>query len=213
MARWLAVLLFLLAWPAAADDRLDLLMARLPAGWTLLLTNSQLELARQGEVYVLPENRINAPMSRATPEEISQRIRSHGRLGRCRLTFRLEPRWSEQRWTAVLATNQQIQTELNALPERFQITPLYSAALSRKGQPSYIPKDQADAARIQEWQAEHQRLSATFQPLPDHSTTLYSLFLTTREGAEDDLQIVDPPQASRELYQIETLLGEVCPPR
>ncbi len=52
-----------------------------------------------------------------------------------------------------------------------------------------------------------------FKPRPDYTTSSHSLFLMTEEGAQDDMHLVDPPEASRELYQVLNLLAETCPSR
>lgn len=217
MKGWMVGLLLVLSviFPVHAADAEDALLeklrARLPAGWTMTIQGDRLELARDEAVYILDENRINAPVSRETPEETSRRIRSHGRPAHCRLVFRLEPRWSEQRWQEAKARNAAIAQELQGLPERFGISRLYDARASRKGQPTYTARVPADSENVRAWQAEHERLSQTMVVLPDYASTRYCLFLSEHQGAEDDMHRVDPPQASRELFQLENELKELCP--
>ena len=196
-----------------SDARLDALRSALPAGWTLGLQERRLELSRGEEVYILVANRTNTPLFRESPEQTSQRIRAHGRPGRCRLEFRLEDLWPDSRWSEVEQKNAQVYRELAELPKKFGIQQLYSPSLSRKGTATYLAKTEAQSQKIREWQAEHDRLSGSLIRKPDYTTSNYGLFLLAQEGADDDMHQVDPPQASRELYQVLKQLSQSCPAR
>lgn len=63
----------------------------LPAGWTLTAQDSTLILEAEVPVFVLTENRINAPLSRLTQKEEQARIRAHGQLVKPRLVYTLTP--------------------------------------------------------------------------------------------------------------------------
>ena len=46
--------------------------------------------------------------------------------------------------------------------------------------------------------------------LPDHNTELYSLFLVSESGVEDEFHSVFPPEASQEAYQLKNIITGLC---
>ena len=208
MRTWLLWLLLLVAASAADDARLSSLRSALPAGWTLTITGQRLELARSGPVWVLMENRINAPM---TPGDPGERIRRLGKEARSRLVFRVEKRWSAAQWRAARAQNAELERQIEGLPQKFAIVELYSARLSRKGEPTYVARSDEESRRVEQWRTERDRLRSRRVMLPNYTSSASSLFGAEREGADDEMHSVDPPEASRELFQVERQLRELCP--
>lgn len=199
---------------APVDALLSQVEAVLPRGWKMTFSSSQgprLSFVRDGDICVLNENRINAPMPTETEAQLEARVRKTGVRSRCYVAFRLEPKWTPARWSTVNQKNAQISREIEALPKKHGITDLYDARASRKGFEIYTPRDDDDRTRIRAWQQEAETLQRTLLPLPNYESSQYSLFLATRQGVEDDMHFVSPRSASSELYRIEALLQKHCP--
>lgn len=73
-----------------ADERLKELASALPSGWAISMDQHKLELFRKEEVYVISENRINAPFSRETSQQLGEKMRKFGKRGGCRCEYRLD---------------------------------------------------------------------------------------------------------------------------
>ena len=110
--RSITVLLFVLSAceirqvePTKNDALLARLESALPAGWTMVVRDDSIAIERREKVWVLWENRINAPLSRETDEERSARIRKLGQPTTCRIVFRAEERWTPERVAKARAAN------------------------------------------------------------------------------------------------------------
>lgn len=194
------------------DARLARLKDALPAGWTITMgKGSTMALERTERAWVLFENRINAPVSRESPQERSERIRRRGRSVACRFVFRCEHRWSAEKARAAREKNAALDREIAGLPAKHGIARLRDAGLSRKGEDLYTPTNSDEEKGIASWRRERDELRAKRKPLPDFSSERASLFLESREGMEDDLRIVDPPAASEEMMAIERSMLELLP--
>jgi len=182
------------------DRVLDALSLALPGGWSLALGRDTLTIERREPVWVLAENRINAPMSRETADERSRRIRAHGTSCACRLVYRLEERWTGEQLADARAANAGIDRAVAALhAESPDVSP------SRKGDGFYVTQNAGDGGRVQAFMRERDALLARRRRLPDLHSERHSLFLVSREGVEDEMHLVDPPAASRELAEVERL--------
>lgn len=73
------------------DKILGLWPEIIPMGWRLEVTEGQIRIERSAAVYVLAENKINAPISSEGPQERALRIRTHGKPEYPRLIFTLKP--------------------------------------------------------------------------------------------------------------------------
>jgi len=73
----------------AEDAVLSAFRDQIPAGWSMQLVAGQLVFERQEAVYVLYENRINAPLSRETAAERTTRIRRYGQALKPHLVYTL----------------------------------------------------------------------------------------------------------------------------
>jgi hypothetical protein len=173
-----------------ADRLLDTLSRTLPEGWSLVLTGDTLTIARREPVWVLSENRINAPMSRETADERSRRIRAHGERSACRLVYRLDERWTDGQLADVRAANAEIDSSVAALYAAFP-----NVSTSRKGDDSFKTQNADDERRVQAFMKQRDALLARRRPLPDLHSERHSLFLVAREGGEDGMHFVDPPDA------------------
>lgn len=74
-----------------ADGRLAAWAAKLPSGWTLALQDNLLIARGSQPIWVLAENKVNAPLSRETPGQRAARIRKFGQPTTASFTVRLAP--------------------------------------------------------------------------------------------------------------------------
>jgi hypothetical protein len=204
------VALVMLAAPPL-DATLRKLEGHAPRGWSVTLADGQLVLAREGKVWALFENRINAPASHETAAARDERIRQHGGQAETRLVWRAEPRWDAERRRKALAANEAVRKELAGLPKKHGVEALRDAFLSRKGE-TFVGKTDEDRRRIAELEREKARLEALLVRLPDCDTERYSLFQASRSGVEDETTVVSPREASQEAFLLESKLRELCAP-
>ncbi len=179
------------------DRTLDALSRALPDGWSLTQAGDTLTIERREPVWVLVENRINAPVTRETGDERSKRIRAHGRPGACRLAWRIEERWSAAKLADARAANAEIDRTVAALYARFpDVSP------SRKGDDFFKTQNADDEKRVQAFVRERDDLLARRRHPPDLHSERHSLFLVSREGADDEMHSVDPPGALAEAERV-----------
>ena len=210
---WLCLALFSFSRLTAAlpaDERLKELASTLPPGWAISMDQHKLELFRKEEVYVLSANRINAPVSMETSQQVGQRVRKFGKRGRCRVEYRLEEKWSDQRRAQAERKNAEIYETEKGLPAKYHIEQLRDKGLSRKGGQVYVGHTPEELRAIESFEQERKQLRQDLVSLPDHNSSHYSLFQVSIEGRDDDMHMVDPIQASQELYQVLNRMNEIC---
>jgi hypothetical protein len=195
---------------APADAILDRLRADLPKGWSMSVTDAELALARDGKVHALFQNMINAPGSDESDREREKRIVAYGREVDCKLVYRLEPRWSAEKLEKARDANAAVYREIASLPKRFKIDSLKNEHLSAKREEFFVPKTEDDTQRIADYQAEKAKLEAGVIKLPGCNTERFSLFEKDRTGVSDEFTLVAPEVASREAFQLENRLRELC---
>lgn len=178
--------------------------------WEMFEKNGQLIIENNDFVWILFENQINAPLNMEKEQEKIERIKKFGKKTRAQFTFSYENKWSKEKIQKTKNENDLIYKNINALAAKYNISHLYNESLSRKGEDFYIPTNQEEEKRIQEYQKEKSKLEGTLQKLPDYHTEKYSLFLISKVGCSDEFHIVYPEKISREMYIIENLISELC---
>jgi hypothetical protein len=82
----------------ASDFKTDAILngwiQMLPSGWTIKQEGDLLRIKRATPVFILFENKINAPVDQETPAEEKERIRKYGKLENPQIVYRLTPRES-----------------------------------------------------------------------------------------------------------------------
>lgn len=215
--RWVLVLLTVLLHVSAVgaapqvDARLSRVAAALPPGWTMAVDGGRLVFTRAGDIYVVSANRVNGPATMETEAARAARIRRLGRRTVASLEYRLEPRWSRERWAQARATNDRVMRALSALPAKHDIQGLLDKRLSSKG-PQYVARTDADRARLAAYDVEKDALEAACVVLPRYESARWSIFLVRAVGRDDDMHGVSPEAASRELLSVEALLQRCCAP-
>ena len=175
-------------WSRVKDPSLDALAAALPKGWTLSLSPPTLTLQRDGEVWVLHENRVNAAPER--PEARLARIKAKGTKTSCRLVFKVAQAWTGEERAKAAATNALLDAELAALDA--------SAGVKVGAKGPLGPSGDAGTA----WQKERSTLERKRVVLPDAQSAHFALFLLESEGLDGESASVEPSSAAQETFQV-----------
>lgn len=204
--------LFLLAIPALgeSDPILQKLMSRLPKGWSMVRDNNNLTIQRLTDCWVIFVNRLNAAPSQEKDAARLDRIMKSGDKRKAKLVFTLDPRWSAEKIAAVQKENADLYLQLEKLPETFSVKHLLNLQLSRKGGEFFTSSTPAETKQVAKYQAEKARLAGLLKTIPEFHSRDFTLFLTSKEGMEDEFHEVYPQEASREAFLILNLLQEIC---
>lgn len=159
-------------WEPLTDAALEGLATALPKGWAMTLAPPMLTLERKGEVFVLHENRQNAPPEKA--EARAARIRAHGTKSTCRLVFRLESLWSAEK-------------RAKALNAPLDTTPREQPVSTRPNRKAPLTTAPTEPRRV---------------TLPDAQSTWFSLFLVESNGLEGESASVEPVDAAQETFRV-----------
>ncbi|MCX6165411.1 MAG: hypothetical protein NTU73_11245 [Ignavibacteriae bacterium] len=191
------------------DDKLLMKVNNiLPTGWSMLRLNDALVIQRDELVYVLFENRINAPVSTETREDVDKRIKEKGKLWRASYVFGFYPKLSDEKIELIKNFNDSIQQIIYALPEKFDIKHLLDKFASSKGEEIYTGITDEEKTRIEKHRIMKNKLTDELIRLPEYNSEKYSLYLDQVIGMEDQLELVYPHEVSTEMYRIRELLNE-----
>jgi hypothetical protein len=201
MKQLLIALAALLSCETTMKQQEDALLTKckesLPAGWSLTWENSSTLLVQRNEkIWVLSENRINAPLGLGTEQERIDRIKLHGKNVHAQLQFKVEERWSAEKLKKTKESNADLDAELAKLKEKYKVR------LDRKGG-EVVPPEVAE-----EYQKDVEKVESRRTKFPDYHSEKYSLFLLSKVGSEDDFHYVHPQEASAELWKIEQSMKE-----
>jgi len=168
---------------AGGDPALGKLEQALPAGWSLLATDTELVLRHDRPVYATGG--------------------SAGPLITVELRYRLEPVWTGKQLAEAKATNARVAAELKALRAKHRI----DAIPRSKGDPQ--PRDADERARLAAFAHEETSVAARMVPLPLCTLGTHSVFDGKDTYAQLGLE-VDPADAMREAYRVADLVKQQC---
>jgi hypothetical protein len=190
------------------DEMLVKTAKLLPAGWTMLGYDEVLVIQREEIVYVLFENRINAPESMETIEEINKRIIKEGKKTRAKYVFSYCPKLNQMEIETIKNQNDSIQRIINSLPVKYNIEYLLDKFASSKGGEYYTGKTDEEKSRIEAYYKEKRNLIDEQKKIPNYNSEKYSLYLNIIIGEGDELHLVNPYEVSAEIYKIREILNE-----
>ncbi|HUJ57838.1 MAG TPA: hypothetical protein VLX92_05085 [Kofleriaceae bacterium] len=198
MKRW-AVVVVVVAVPASAQVRpaLTQLEQQLPAGWTVLATDTELVIRHDRPCYLLREPHENDPGIAAVP--------SGGPLVNLELRYKLEPRWTAQQLADAKARNAKVARQVAALRTRFRIDSIHTS----KGRP--LPMNADERGRLAAFETKEAEARTEEVRLPHCTFGTASLFDSDDTYRQLMLEL-DPPQASREAHEIVALVDKLCAP-
>ncbi len=182
---------------AGGDPALGKLEQSLPAGWTMLATDTELVIRHDRPVYTEGEHLPNEPAD-SKPTGVAG-----GPLITIELRYKLEPKWSAQQVADAKAANAKLGAEVRALRAKYKI----DAISHPKGQP--LPRNADERARVAAYTKEAAPLLARMVKLPLCTLGAYSVL----DGEDTYAQLglsVDPPEAMREAYRVVDVVKRQC---
>jgi hypothetical protein len=180
----------------------------LPAGWSMNSHKDTLIIQREDSAYVSYENRINAPVSRETRDEVNKRIIKNGIREKPRFVFRYYTKLDSSEIATSKVLSITLQKIIYSLPEKYEIEHLLDKFAISKGEEIYVGKTNEDNERIENYYKEKNKLLNEIPRLPDFNSEKYSLYLEMIIGSEDQMHLVYPYEVSTEMYSIRKILDE-----
>ena len=183
---------------ADVDPALAGLEKALPAGWTMMSTESELVIRHDRPCYSNGEHLPNEPAdSKPTAAPAG------GPLITLELRYHLEPKWTAIQLAEARATNDKVNAEANALRARFNIDFMHQG----KGEP--MPTNAGERTRLAAYNKAKAQLMARRVRLPLCSFGNTSLFDGDSTYSQLNLE-VDPPEAMHEAYRVVDLVKKRC---
>jgi len=193
------------------DATLKIIKNSIPKNWEFYQDKDKFILERLDTSWILFENRINAPLSNETKQERNARIKKNGVAGKSKIIFRYEPKWDVNKLLKAKIHNDDIYKQMLKLPEKFNITALANGTqMGKGGSVVYIGNNTEEKDRIAQYEKEIENLWKQITVIPNYHSEIYSLFLITKEGWNDDFHWVYPQEASNEVLSVEMYFIELC---
>ncbi len=191
----------------ASDAALVKLQKSLPAGWSMKITGDRLVIRSAADVWVLFENRINAPDTRETDAQRIARIIKHGKKMPSSIEFRLEKKWTRARLDAARAKNRGIHNKIEALVDKHGLGALFTG--NSKLSPEALAQRRGLGDAYRRYESEKKVLEAGLIRLPEYESTLCGLWLVSTQGASDEYSLVHPDAISMQSFAIRNNLRNV----
>lgn len=191
-----------------ADAQLSIVLHYLPENWTFTANDTCFTLRSTDTVWVLDENRINAPMEQKDVQ--IARIKKHGRSTFPEIQIKYQEKWNPEQIQLAKITNAAIDGEVYGLAAKFKISHLFDSVATTKFHTVYTATTEKERKLIEQYEIERARQLANKIVLPDFHSEKYSLFVERISGAGDEMHLVFPDQASIDIYTILSTFREVC---
>jgi len=180
----------------------------LPPGWQMIThSGGGLMIEKNEQVYVLFENRINAPLSTEKKDELEKRIKKNGKKVLPHFEFKCYNRLTDDFLLSAKKQNDSVYTVLNLLPKKYGIEHLRDNFASSKGEMIFKGNTDEENEKIKKFNIEKYNLLDKIVKLPDYNSEKYSLYLDNTIGIEDEFHLVCPSENSTEMYKILEILG------
>jgi hypothetical protein len=211
--KYLVLILILLSYPLLATSELETdpafieIKAKLDPAWKVYIKKNLLYIERKEPVLVMPENRINAPVTLVeTENEKMARMKKFGMKMKPVLIYKFQKRWTVNDSIDAESKREDILHKIQSLPEKYKITHLLDKNLSRKGGEFYLPQTKKEKRKVQEYFNEKTKLEKKIPYLPDYHLAKFSLFLISKRGVSSEYAEVYPESVMGEFIQVEKLL-------
>ena len=188
------------AFSITADAALVKLQKSLPKGWTMKITGDQLVIRSQTDVWVLYENRINAPDTNESEALRTARIMKYGKKMPSSIELRLEKKWDAARLDAARAKNREIHRKTAALIVKHGLGPVFQG--NSKNTPGALAERQGLGEAYRRYEKEKNLLEAGLIKLPEYESTLCSLWIVSTQGDSDEYSLVHPDAISMQSFAI-----------
>lgn len=191
----------------------DLLISKLkemlPKGWEILSENKgEMIIQKDVNIYVLDENRINAPLNIETKEQLETRIKKNGKQVKPHFEFRYYQKPDDEFINSAKNKNDSIFKVIESLPKKYKIEKLRDNFASSKGNDVYRGNTDEETERVRKYNIEKYNLLDKIIKLPDYISEKYSFYLDRIIGIEDQYHFVYPVEISEEMYSILKIIEE-----
>lgn len=181
----------------------------LPAGWEIFSHIKGVIVIQKNEpVYVMDENRINAPVSMETKEELEKRIKTYGKQVKPEFEFKYYNKLTDEYIESAKKHNDSIYNVVNSLPKKYKIENLRDNFASSKGETRFYGNTDEESERIKKYEIEKYNLLDKIIKLPDYNSENYSLYLDLIIGMDDQMHLVWPLESSSEMFKIKEILDK-----
>jgi len=183
------------------DQSLKNLQNALPQKWKIIINEKFFILEKDEEIYVLSENRINAPVKKETQSEKILKYKKYGKKIKPAISFRYEPVWSDQKLKENKTHNEMIQKKLDELSINF---------FSDNKKTAKNPTKPLPDKQYEEYEKQKTEIEKNLIPFPDFTTSKYYLFFAGNTVLDDEHHSVYPKTILEEIVKIKNLLKNFC---
>jgi hypothetical protein len=184
---------------AQPDPSVARLEHDLPAGWTLLATDTELVFRHDRPCYVTGMQHENPPPHEAKAAAPA----GGGPLVTLELRYRLEPKWNAKQLADARIANDKVGSEVRALRAKYKVDTIHTS----KGRP--LPMNDDERSRLAAYTKAEDATRARLVRLPRCTMGAWSVFDSEETYRQLDLEL-DPPDAKREAQHVISLLDQVC---
>lgn len=184
------------------DENLNLILGKIPDGWSVEWQSDTLIFKRQGDVYSLYENKINAPVSYETDEEFGERVKAHGSKLEAKVIVKLYPRWTLEKFAEANTHNNRIISKVLELQNDYDILRLRKESPHSKAGYFFVPETGDDEDRIRDYQIIRLELERDLIDIPDHHSDHYSFYIISANSVATEFITIHPRSVSGETYII-----------
>lgn len=211
--KYFVLILILLGYPLFATSELETdpafieIKAKLDPIWKVYIKKNLLYIERQEPVLVMPENKINAPVTTGeTDSDKLARMKKFGMKMKPALIYQFQKRWTVNDSLEADLQREEILRKIQSLPKKYKIENLLDKELSRKGGEIYTPQTKKEKKKVKDYFNEKAKLEKKIPLLPDYHLTKFSLFLISKKGVNNEYAEVYPESVMGEFIQVEKLM-------
>jgi hypothetical protein len=184
------------------DPILEKLKKSLPKNWILKTENQQLVISCTEKVFVLYENKINAPVNTETPQQKEERFKKYGQLINPQFVFVLKKKLTRKEIDHIKSENNKIYSTISELQKKLKDIPV----TWKDG--NYMPRNKEEEKMVSDYEKERSNLESKIIKLPDYQSEKYAMYLESEVGMETEFVSVLPEKSSAEMFRIKNEIFE-----
>lgn len=181
------------------DYILKRIISLLPSGWIFTDNKEEFIITRTDSIYILNKSLFNLPKNKKLS---SDTIMIYGEKIQSKIIYKVEPRWTIEQNLKANTNNAQILSQINQLPEKYNITHLADKSKSSRESIVYTGNTNEEKELIKKYENEKTVLTKKLIQKPIYHTEKYSLYLISTTGGNYTNFSIYPESAYIELYTI-----------
>jgi len=181
------------------DFILKRIISLLPPGWVFTDNKDEFIITRKDSIYIANKSLFNLPKNKKLS---SDTIMIYGEKIQSKIIYRVEPRWTTEQNLKANSNNAKILSQINQLPEKYNITHLADKSKSSRESIVYTGKTNEEKELINKYENEKTVLRKNLIQKPIYHTEKYSLYLISTTGGNYNNFSIYPESAYIELYTI-----------